>query len=340
MANSLLLTCPVGLEDLVRGDLRDRDGVVSNLLCPGVIRVASQVAREQVPPMVDRVAVSLDLGPGSAALDVVDRLRDIDWQSVGLGDRDDLAFRVHLLGEAQRADRDALIERLVDNFGWRNEPSDWTVNIDVSADALSAGGARVELGRWAWAARFGVFERLPATTPGPVAAGLLRLAKLREGDTLLDLCGGVGTVPVLDGLLRGGRGISVDNDAASVAAARRNIDRHELGDRLQLLDADATDLPFDGGSIDRVVSDLPFGKRIGSNELNKTLYPAILREIERVLTADGRCVLLSDDKRVFTESVAHARGLKISGERVIRYNGVTPTAYIVRRSRRPKRKRS
>lgn len=339
MTTPLLLTCPVGLEDLVRGDLQERDGTASKLVRPGEVRVAVAPADPvRLPAMVDRVVLPLDLEPGFDVADLQRRLREIDWQSVGLGAGEQLAFRVHLPGEAERTHRDRLIERLTGDLGWRNQPSNWTVNLDVSADAVAAGLARVELGPWAWAARFGEFERLPATTPGPVAAGLLRLAKLREGDMLLDVCGGVGTIPVLDGMLRDGRAISVDNDAASVAMARRNIDRHGLVDRLAVLEADATDLPVDDGSIDRVVSDLPFGKRIGSNELNKTLYPAILREIERVLTPDGRCVLLSDDKRVFTESVARARGLKVAGERVIRYNGVTPTAYVVRRSRRPKRR--
>lgn len=339
MTVPLLLSCPVGLEDLVRGDLRDRDGAVSIQLCPGLIRLAESIDRNRLPAMVDRVALPLELGRDWSAAEIAEQLREFPWQELGLGSGEPIAFRVHLPGAGEQHRRDGLIGHLVEELGWSNEPSNWSVNIDVSTDASDA-GARVELGPWAWAARYGTFERQPATTPGPVAAGLLRMAKLREGDTLLDVCGGVGTVPVVDGLQRSGRTVSLDNDAASVAAARRNVESHDLADRVEVLEADATDLPLVDESVDRVVSDLPFGKRIGSNELNKTLYPAILREIERVLTADGRCVLLSDDKRVFTESVAKARGLKVSGERVIRYNGVTPTAYVVRRSRRPKKKRS
>jgi len=337
MTTPLLLTCPVGLEDLVRGDVRDRDGVRSALVAPGMVRCEAAVPRDRLPAMVDRVALALgmpDHDPTPAQ--VTAALRHIDWRAYGLDVP--LTFRVHLPGEHARAQREEVTRAIAETLGWRNDPSHWSVNLDVSADAVTSGTARAELGPWAWAARFGSFERLPATTPGPVAAGMLRLAKLQDGQTLLDVCGGVGTVPVLDGLLRSGRSITVDNDSASIAAAERNVASHDLAGRVDVLGADATDLPLADASVDRVVSDLPFGKRIGSNELNKTLYPAILREIERVLTADGRCLLLSDDKRVFVESVAKARGLKIAGERVIRYNGVTPTAYILRRSRRPKRR--
>ncbi|WP_446664340.1 TRM11 family SAM-dependent methyltransferase [Flexivirga sp. B27] len=316
MTTPLLLTCPVGLEDLVRGDLRDRDGVRSELLGPGVIRCTDPVQLNQVPAMVDRVSIALS-GIDSA----IDAAGFLGIQQP--------TFRVQAQDPAVRSD---WIGRLA-ALGWVNEPGDWILNVDTDAQVI-------DLGPWHWSRRIGHLRRLPATTPGPVAAGLLRLAKLRPGDRLLDPCAGVGTVPIVDALLRGGPSYSIDQDPESTRMAAENIANAGVQQAVSVLEGDAADLPIDDGSIDRVVSDLPFGKRIGSNELNKTLYPAILREVERVLTADGRCVLLSDDKRVFVESVAHARGLKISGERVIRYNGVTPTAYIVRRSRRPKRGRA
>lgn len=314
MTIPLLLTCPVGLEELVRGDLRERDDIRSELVEPGLIRCERLVARDRQPAMVERVSVPLaDTDSVVAAA----QLLDVDTPN----------FRV----QSKDPDRRAQWISRIESLGWVNEPSDWAVNIDVDTKVI-------DLGPWHWSRRFGRLKRLPATTPGPVAAGLLRLAKLHTGDTLLDPCAGVGTVPIVDALLRGGPAHGLDQDPEAVALAEENVANLSVQQDVSVLEGDAMKLPFDDGSIDRVVSDLPFGKRIGSNELNKTLYPAILREIERVLSADGRAVLLSDDKRVLAESVAHARGLKVSGERVIRYNGVTPTAYIVRRSRRTKKR--
>jgi tRNA (guanine6-N2)-methyltransferase len=316
MTTPLLLTCPVGLEDLVRGDLRDRDDVRSELVEPGVIRTADLVDRDRLPAMVERVSMAL-VDDESAT------------HAAALIDAEAPSFRVQAKDPNVRSEWIARVE----SRGWINDPGDWLLNIDVDAGLI-------DLGPWHWSRRIGRLRRLPATTPGPVAAGLLRMAKLRDGDRLLDPCAGVGTVPIVDAVLRGGPALSTDQDPEATRLAAENVRSLAVQQSVSVLAADATDLPFDDASVDRVVSDLPFGKRIGSNELNKTLYPAILREIERVLTADGRCVLLSDDKRVFAESVAHARGLKVSGERVIRYNGVTPTAYIVRRSRRPKKARA
>ncbi|WP_265444622.1 methyltransferase domain-containing protein [Flexivirga meconopsidis] len=309
----LLLSCPVGLEDLVRGDLADQHQITTAGLGPGLIGADRPIEPDWLSPMIERVSVE---GTEDVSLQ----------QAAAVIGMTQPAFRV------QSADPDTRSQWIdaISARGWPNAPGDWQLNIDLDA-------GRVDLGPLHWSRRVARLARLPATTPGPVAAGLLRLAKLRRGDLLLDPCGGVGTVAIVDALQRGGPAVSADSDAESVATARRNVAGLGLGDAVEVLKADAAHLPLDGDCVDRVVSDLPFGKRIGSNDLNRTLYPAILRELERLLTADGRCVLLTDDKRVFADAVARARGLKVVGERVIRYNGVTPTAYVVVRSRRRKR---
>lgn len=353
-APSLILTCPVGLEDLVRGDLREGDGVPSRLIAPGLIDLDRSIDRDALPAMVSRAAIRLG-GTSAAAggdrptesaerepragaslvtpAELVEALRAVDWPVWGISEP--VRFRIHLPGRDQERPRAQLSAAVERDLGWVNAPDDWQLNLDISPEAVESGGARAELGPWAWAARFGALQRRPATTPGAVAAGLLRLAKARPGDTVLDPCGGVATIGVVDALTRGGPAISIDLDTESVAAARANQALVAEG-ALDVQIGDATKLTLADGSVHRVVSDLPFGKRIGSNEANRTLYPAILREIERVLAADGRCVLLTDDKRVFVDAVARARGLKVVGERVIRYNGVAPSAYIVTRSRRPR----
>ena len=318
----LLLTCPDGLEELLRGDLQDA-GLRAGLAGPGLLRLSA--GQDVLPhlmrrPLVDRVAV--DLGPDGAdaggSLAVAQRL------CRAAGYAGDLAFRV---GAPDAATRDAAIDAIERSTGWANAPGDWQLNVDLTA-------RRVEIGPLAWAARFGRLERLPATTPPTVAAGLLRLAKLRDDDRLLDPCAGVGSIPIVDALVRpGGLGLAIDVDPASVAAARTNVAAHGLGDRVEVETGDASALDLPDAIADRVVSDLPFGRRVGSNAGNRELYPAILREVARVLTADGRAVLLTDDKRTFADAVRCQRGLKVVKQTPVRYNGVSPTAYSLTRVR-------
>ncbi|KYH45484.1 hypothetical protein [Branchiibius sp. NY16-3462-2] len=312
--NRAILTCAVGFEDLVRGDLMEQYAVRSRQVGPG------EVSAEQLPPvlntMIDTVALPWDGTPGQLQALVAPLVDDVT------------GFRVQV---TEPAAREELVDSVAAATGWVNRPGDWQVNLDP-------GRGRVELGPLAWAARFGRMRRLPATTPPTVAAGLLRLAKLKPGMKLLDPCGGVASIPIIDAIERPeGHGWSIDADNAAIADASANVAERGLTARIDVRRGDATALDLADLFIDRVVSDLPFGKKVGTNQENRMLYPAILKEVERVLAVDGRAVLLTDDKRFFEQAVQRARGLKVVAQRIVRYNNVTPTAYVLRRSRKPRR---
>lgn len=320
----MILTCAAGFEDLVRGDLREEYGVRSRVLAPGRLSVEGALELGAWGPMVDTVGLSIP----QVADELPAAVQELELARLGVDLAGPVTFRVQDDDPVRRA---ATIAAVTEALGWVNSPGDWRVNLDPARGIA-------EVGPLAWAARYGTMRRQPATTPPVVAAGLLRLAKVKPGMRLLDPCAGVGTIPIIDAMTRPeGAGVSLDENAASCEDARANVADRDLADRVQVRRADATALDLPDLSVDRVVSDLPFGKRIGSHEHNQVLYPAILRSLERVLAADGRMVLMSDDKRVFTDAVQRTRGLKVVAERVVRYNNVTPTAYVVQRSRKPRR---
>ena len=92
---------------------------------------------------------------------------------------------------------------------------------------------------------------------------------------------------------------------------------------------DARRLPLRDDSVDRVVANLPFGKRVGSHQRNKILYPEVLRDIARVLTPRGRAVMLTEDKRLFTQSVQRTRNIRVIKEVTFTTGGAHPSAYVV-----------
>jgi 23S rRNA G2445 N2-methylase RlmL len=174
--------------------------------------------------------------------------------------------------------------------------------------------------------RFGRSERLPWSTNPVVAEVLVRLAKIRSGHRVIDPFCGTGTI--LRAVRRrapGAHVIGTDHDPRALEIATANGCR-------ELAQADAAALPYKDSSVDRVVANLPFGKQVGSHEFNRTLYPALLRELDRVLTAAGRAVLLTEDKRLLHNAIQAHRALKIVRQRLLKYNGATPTAYVLTRT--------
>jgi predicted RNA methylase len=249
----------------------------------------------------------------------------------------DLRFRVG----AELPDRAELIERISAELGWRNRPSDWDVNLTAVGGTGVGGTVVAQLGAMFLTARLGELARMPASTTPIIADIMVRLARVRPGHTVLDPCCGAGTLLVTAARRAAATGggpalrlVGCDLDRAALAAARDNAARRAVP--MLLVRADAAALPVADGRVDRLVSNLPFGKRVGSHRGNTALYPAFLRSAERVLTADGRIVLLTEDKALLRDTVQRTRGLKITREVLFRSGGATPTAYVIGRSRRPR----
>ena len=310
-----------------------------------VRRYADRVAIELAGPLSALRSLhfyaegAVDLGevsgrePGSDLIGgpVGERLRrSLDEGALSALGGDVVRFRVGDLGD----DRWAVRDQLTETWGWVNAPRDWQVNLDLADGRLTATLGALHLTR-----RHGRLERLPASTTPVLAAALVRLAKIPDGGTLLDPFCGAGTNLLLahemaaPGVLLG---CDLRDDA--VRQARLNAGHRQAP--VHLVRADATRLPVQGAHIDRVIANLPFGKRVGSHGSNQTLYPRFLRELDRVLAGDGRAVLLSEDKRLLVQSVQRTRGLRVIKEVTFASGGAHPSAYVVVRSRGQARRRA
>jgi SAM-dependent methyltransferase len=192
----------------------------------------------------------------------------------------------------------------------------------------------IELAGMSWPARHRRLHRLPWSTSPALAEAMVRLAKVRPGVRVLDPCCGSGTILVAAALARAGYLYGYDHDPAATAAARSNLALFAPAARTDIRTDDAALLRLESGSVDRVISNLPFGKRVGTHRGNQRLYPALLAELGRVLTPDGRAVLLTEDKNLLVSATQRTPGIKIIRQRLFRYHGASPTAYVISRTRR------
>lgn len=138
-------------------------------------------------------------------------------------------------------------------------------------------------------------EHIAASLRPTVAAAMVRLAGAAPGMTVLDPFCGAGTILAeqieLARRRRAGhvRVIGGDIDPHAVHTAASNIERLGPAD---LCRWDATRLPLASESVDRIVTNPPFGKQLSSIEQIPGLYRAAAKEWNRVLRPGGRGVFL------------------------------------------------
>ncbi|KAH6921800.1 hypothetical protein HPB50_004999 [Hyalomma asiaticum] len=93
-------------------------------------------------------------------------------------------------------------------------------------------------------------------------------------------------------------------------------------------------LPLRTASVDVFITDLPFGKRMGSRPDNRVLYPKLLHELARAARPrTGRAVLLTQDKKSLSLAVGRQgrlwRQLRVHGVNV---GGLAAAIYVLRRT--------
>lgn len=172
-------------------------------------------------------------------------------------------------------------------------------------------------------------EHAAASLNATVAYAMCRLSEPREGEIVADPMCGAGTILVeraqleAPGLLIGG-----DFFSEPLLKARANASAFDTG--AQLVQWDARRLPLRRRSVDAIICNMPWGRRIGSHRVNRHLYPGFVRELDRVLRAGGRAVLLTQEKGLITRLVGRSSRLKIVREDHLSLSGTHPAIYLVR----------
>ena len=102
-------------------------------------------------------------------------------------------------------------------------------------------------------------------------------------------------------------GLSPRTERFRAQASSETVERSVTG-AWDLVNMDVTRLPLKTGSVDRIITDMPFGKRSGeSNSELAALYPKALNEMARVLRpGTGKAIIMTANARLIHRSLPPA----------------------------------
>ena len=299
-------------------DLRSVDNVYARLAEVGGITVG----KPGLQRILERVA-RLDLAPATALHDVLHGPKDTRKFALTCTAGRDHRFSA---GELYRTVRSALHPRY-ELVPEESEPP-YSLHLQVT-------GSRALLGLQLSIRRMRTRDYRLAGVPGgleaTVAYCMAFLARVESRDVCLDPMCGSGTILIETGLglaprtLMGG---DVSGEALSAARENAGASAQSVG----LTRWDAGRLPLKDATIDKLLCNLPFGKRTTTARHEGT--GPLLKEFARVLRPGRTAVLLTEDKDGMRKALGErGAGFDLVQQTPVYLRGVNPSIYVLKRQR-------
>lgn len=175
-----------------------------------------------------------------------------------------------------------------------------------------------------------------------VAHALLQLTRrkqavdlFRPGLSLLDPFCGSGTIVLEAGTLFPGLQLTaMDRNPDAVAGTVRNLEANRLQGTVRTGDArDLLEL-YPEAAFDVIVTNPPYGKRLGQRTDFAALYRRFLLGASLVLKPHGRLTLMSGAKRHLLNRILSEQHLfRVTHVRVIETNGIYPAIFVLDKAR-------
>ena len=238
-------------------------------------------------------------------------------------------YRIELRGYTR--DRRKLIAALAGALPGQNNPSayDTELRVDCRLDRadLYLKLWNVQDDRYPWRQRTVSASIHPAT-----ATCLARYAmkfEKRERPRVLDPFCGCGSLLFAREALGPCRVlVGVDKSGAAVESARINARAGKS--RASFVTKDALRFEAREG-FDLILSNLPFGNRVGNHEDNTRLYDRFVRRLSELLAPGGVAVLYTMEHKLLKACLARARGLTLREQKRTEAGGLLPWIFVVDR---------
>ncbi|MBO3839894.1 MAG: THUMP domain-containing protein [Thermoproteota archaeon] len=335
-----LLTFPVGIEDIVKEEIKEKIGLCiieeNPLNVPGKTIIQLPESEKNIVSSlrsVDSIVEylgSFEINKDRNALNkICQEISNIEFPE---DFRNASSFRVtcERKGEHDYTSMDvekAIGKVLVDKYRLKVKLEDFEANVfvEIIDNSCFIGLLKEEYSR----GRYFVFNH-PAAIKPSIAYAMVRLADVKPGMTVLDpMCGG-GTILIEAALaLNNVKLYGFDISEYFLEGGVLNAEAMGLGDRIVFKRADCKKLSkLINFKIDRIVTNPPYGIKPLPKMDPCPLYFKCLTEMKKVLTEDGKIVIITL-KPDCVKNIAHKVGLKIEHERTVKHNDTLPQIFLL-----------
>jgi len=288
---------------------------------------------------VSRFVHEFETTPDEAGLDVIwEELRHVDI--VDLEDAETFRITGRRRGthdytsvDVQRVAGDA-VEKRYSHLSVDLEGYDVDVRVDLFQDDVLVG---VQYTDDALSKRYEKVYNPKTSLKTTVAYGMLELARIDRHDikNLYDPFCGAGTI-LLEAADRYPElelfGSDIESDAGE--GTMTNARAAGLEARIETWQADLLEMETDEyGPFEVIVTNPPFGVRLGADKNFYAFYLEMLGQFEALLTAAGRVVLLVLERGAFRGAMADFPGFSIKHVRIVETGGLYPGVFVLERRR-------
>ncbi len=201
------------------------------------------------------------------------------------------------------------------------------LSVDVIGDELFIG---IELsGDLSWHRRgYRVYDH-PAALKPTLAYAMIRLSGMNDGETLLDpMCGG-GTIPIEAAyIFESSTLYCSDFNPRHIEGARMNALAAGVKGRIMfsVVDARMLSKTYSSVRIDHVVTNPPYGIRLGSPREVRKLYRSFIRELAKL---NPKRVVLITTEHQYVREEAEENGFRILHERTVSHGNLWPHIIVL-----------
>lgn len=236
-------------------------------------------------------------------------------------------YRIELRGYVR--DRRKLIHLLSQSLGGNNNPADydWELRVDCHMDTADL----------YWKLCHGVDNRypwrkraIPASMHPALAACVSRyamgLGKVGKPRVLDPFCGSGSLLFEREKWSPCKALIGVDKSGNAVEVARENA--RAGGSKASFVTKDILRFESREG-FDLILTNMPFGNRVGSHEDNKSLYRRFVNRLPQLLTPKGTAVLYTMEYKLLESCLKGVKGLKVREVRRTEAGGLLPWVFVI-----------